>query len=318
MARLCFVTTCMGRLAHLQLTLAKVVAQRDSSCVVVDYSCPERCGEWVEANYPQVRVVRVPGKTTFNRSPAANAGSRAVNAPWICFFDCDILFESSFAEKVLPLLQPGHYYGPYPIRDLGTYGTFICSREDFERVGGYDEVYEGWGQRDLDLYHALEFAGVKRRVFSSSLLRHIPHDDESRTKFHDIKKLRINHSTNAIYRLAKFDVMQLTGGVLSLQMRQRLYEEAAEMTKLIVHKGTSSHLNVQIIGLDFSLAYQIHARKGRRFQRFITKVHGLIKYALLRKERPARDPLTRILYGRRLPLGGRLSSPVVARHSERN
>jgi hypothetical protein len=164
------------------------------------------------------------------------------------------------------------------------------------------------------LYHALEFAGVKRRVFSSSLLRHIPHDDESRTKFHEIKTLRVNHSTNAIYRLVKFDVMQLTGGALSLQMRRRLYEKAAEMTKLIAHKGTSPHLNVQIDGWDFSLAYQIHARKGRRFQRFVAKVQGLIQYAVLRKERPGRDPLTRVLYGRRLPFGGRLGSPVVGRH----
>ena len=49
MAEICIITTCMGRLAHLRQSLPSFTAQPDTSVVVVDYSCPERSGEWVES-----------------------------------------------------------------------------------------------------------------------------------------------------------------------------------------------------------------------------------------------------------------------------
>lgn len=318
MPRLCFVTTCMGRLAHLQLTLGRVLAQRDSSCVVVDYSCPERCGEWVSANYHEVRVVRVPGKTKFNHSPAANAGSRAVNAPWVCFFDCDILFEFAFAETVLPLLQPGYYYCPHPIRDWALCGTFICSQEDFERIGGYDEVYKGWGERDFDVYSALEFVGVKRRTFSSSLLRHLPHGERSRVQFHDSKERHVVQSINRIYRFIKFDMMHVTGGLLRQETRDDLYEKVAERMRCTIYKGKPLDLAIEIPGLDLILRYQVHGIRERHIIQFVNMVYRsqlinrfyrFIKAALLRRSLD----LTKAIYGRHLPFGRRLDLSLTSK-----
>src|SRR5262245_39656126 len=192
MASLCFITTCMGRLAYLKKTLGQVVSQEDSSCVVVDYSCPDRCGEWVEATYPEARVVRVPGEKTFNRSIAANAGSRAADTPWICLHGCDISFDPRFAKQIIPMLRAGYYYCPEPISDPGLCGTFISSRQDFERIGGYDQIYRGWGDEDLDVYCALEYIGLKRNTFPAGWLYHIPHGDD----------LRVKHQTNSHRDLA--------------------------------------------------------------------------------------------------------------------
>src|SRR5438105_1209584 len=102
MSRLCFVISCMGRLSFLQQTLGRMAGQSDCSCVVVDYSCPDHAGDWVTAHYPQVRVVRRPGETVFSLAAARNAGAGAVDAPWICFTDADILLEPNFADAVLP------------------------------------------------------------------------------------------------------------------------------------------------------------------------------------------------------------------------
>ena len=235
MSKLCFVTTCMGRLEHLKESLPRVVAQPDCSCVVVDYSCPDRCGDWVEATYPQVRVVRIPGQTTFNRSLASNAGARAAEAPWLGFFDADICFEPSFADEVLEKLQPGRYYRPEPVTDAGTVGTFLCEREAFERVGGYDEVYKGWGGRDRDVYWSLQFVGVKPAGFPSSLVRHIPHEDEDRTRFHDVKALSVIGTINGLYRMMKLDMMRVTQRLLLREHRDRLYEQIATTLKRGLH-----------------------------------------------------------------------------------
>ena len=48
------------------------------------------------------------------------------------------------------------------------------------------DVYKRQG-RDRDLYATLQFAGAKQAEFPSALLRHIPHGNEDRTRFHDVK-----------------------------------------------------------------------------------------------------------------------------------
>ena len=162
MAAICFVTTCMGRLAALRQTLGPMLDQPGGSCVVVDYSCPDGAGDWVEANHPSVRVVRVPGQSRFNASAARNIGARHVDAPWICFVDSDVVLEPGFTAALLATLEPGGFYRVWS-DDRGLGGTFACARSDFERVGGYDEVYPCWGEEDNDLYDALQFVGVEQR-----------------------------------------------------------------------------------------------------------------------------------------------------------
>lgn len=53
-----FITTCKDRLQHLKETLPLLVADKPTEIVVVDYDCPANSGDWVEANYPDVKVVR--------------------------------------------------------------------------------------------------------------------------------------------------------------------------------------------------------------------------------------------------------------------
>ena len=223
MAKLCFVMTCKGRLGHLRQSLPRVVEQHDCSCVVVDYSCPDQAGDWVQKHYPQVRVVRVEGRPTFSRSSANNAGAREADARWLCFLDADILLEPSFASTVLPLLEPGHYYRANPLKDWATFGTFICGRRAFERIGGFDELFQGYGGEDVEVYQALDFIGMKRQSFPSALLQHIAHEDEARTQHHDQKDRGLTISINNVYRIIKFDLIRLQSKFISQEARITLY-----------------------------------------------------------------------------------------------
>ena len=231
MSKLCFVTTCMGRLAHLRQTLPLMVAQPDCTCVVVDYSCPEHCGDWVEAHHPGVRVVRVADQATFNAAFARNAGAGVTDTPWLCFVDADICLHPCFAETVLPLLQPGHYYRCHPIVDDGTCGTFLCERESFSSIGGYDDVYQGWGREDVDVFWALGAAHVKPARFPSELLRHIGHSDDDRTRFHRVTARPLNGRINLIYHTLKFDIMRVTQVPLVRTQREGLYNQVATLVK---------------------------------------------------------------------------------------
>ncbi len=100
-----FVTTCQGRLDDLKQTLPNTSQQPHSTVIVVDYSCPQNAGDWVREHFPAVQVVAVPGKDIFDRSDAKNAGGFAVQTPWLCLLDCDIVLHEDFCFASLATAQ---------------------------------------------------------------------------------------------------------------------------------------------------------------------------------------------------------------------
>lgn len=225
MTTLGFVVTCKGRLQHLSQSLPKLAAQANSECVLVDYDCPEHCGDWAAAHVPSVRVVRVRDAPFFSAAHARNLGVRAISAPWICFTDADMLMQADFSAQVAPQLRPGLFYRPAPMT-YDMWGTFICPREDFFRAGGYDEVMQGWGGEDDDLYYRFTALGLKQGFFSGTALEAIRHGDEDRTRHHAVKDKWSNQRINTLYLQLKYDIaQQLKTAGLSAETRQTLYEE---------------------------------------------------------------------------------------------
>lgn len=245
-----FVTTCMGRLAHLQQSLPSLAQQAGSECVLVDYSCPERSGEWAEQHCPDVRVVRVESAVRFNLARARNAGAAVCEAEWLCFIDADVRVEPAFTAEVAGLLEPGAYYRPLP-PDALTWGTVIVARKDFERVGGYDEIMEGWGGEDDDLYARLQFAGCRTGGFPGRLLHGIAHGETERVKHYDIKDRELNHRINALYMCIKSDLSRLAGRPVPAEIRRTLYADLNRIMPEADARRTSARLNIDLAQVPF-------------------------------------------------------------------
>jgi glycosyltransferase involved in cell wall biosynthesis len=246
MGDLCLVTTCMGRLDKLRQTLGPMLAQDGGvPVVVVDYSCPDGVGDWVEANHPAARLVRVPGRSRFNASAARNIGAGHADAEWMAFVDSDVVLDPRFAAEVRRLLARGGFYRCQS-DDPGLGGTFVCARDDFERVGGYDEVYPCWGEEDNDLFDAFEFAGLERRPYSAELVRHLTHDDATRTRYYPVADKELGHAINRVYRLVKWDIARLNRERPGPELRRALYEKVAEMVKTSFETGRESDLGVTL------------------------------------------------------------------------
>ncbi len=246
MAAMSFVTTCKGRLDHLRQTLPRLVAQADSECIVVDYDCPDGCADWVCANYPGVKLVRVGNAPVFRKSHAQNLGAAIAGAPWLCLVDADILVSDSFMATVAPLLLAGRYLRPQPV-SFGAYGSFVCARQDFEAVGGYDEAFEGVSYMDDDLYVRLEMAGMGVTGFPGEHFAAIDHDHELRTRHYEIKDRPLNHRINFYYANIKHDLMRHGGSGLPLESRRAIYAEVKRV--VLAHaKGStgSTHLEVSL------------------------------------------------------------------------
>lgn len=221
---LTFVTTCKGRLQHLRQTLPLLAAQPSSACVMVDYGCPDHSGDWVQANLPQVTVVRWPHGGTFSAAHARNLGVAAATGDVICLIDADICVAPGFAAAVLARFDPRRYYLAEPLAgDIS--GTMVCARSAFEFAGGYDEACAGWGGEDLDLYDRLEFHGVQRGSFPAALLSALPHPDSARTAHHALADKELSNSINLLYSHIKLDLMRLSGSRLPTDFRHRLHAQ---------------------------------------------------------------------------------------------
>lgn len=244
-AALCFITTCRGRLAHLQQTLPLLVDQAGATCIVVDYDCPESAGAWVERHHPAVKVVRSGPRPRFEIARARNLGGEAAESPWLCFVDADAVLAPEFAATVLPRLQPGGYYLADEDRQ-SLNGMCICRKEDFDRVGGYDAVLQGWGMEDKEFYARLKLAALAHRHFPANLVRMIPHGNEERVQHYDIKDGEFSSTLNLVYCRAKMDLMRMGAPEMDEKQRQRFYERISGGMKAAAANGTPFTLRVPL------------------------------------------------------------------------
>jgi hypothetical protein len=182
----------MGRLSSLTRSLPTFSRQPNSRVIVVDYSCPDGAGAWVEAHHPECRVVRVPGREFFHLSHARNVGFRAVapDADWVCFVDADVCLSPSFYEDVRPLLEPGRFAVlPMHPKNKGLTGLILVSRADVSRCGGFDESYENYGRQASAMRVALFGKGLTPVFLGDGLARHMDHEDEARSRHYRQKDL---------------------------------------------------------------------------------------------------------------------------------
>jgi len=273
MPALSYITTCKGRLQHLQQSLARVAHQPHLECIVVDYGCPERCGDWVAAHYPSVRVVRTGPTEGFNASKARNAGAALASAPWLGFFDADILLDPAFSSLVVPELKSGNFYRANPL-GTQTWGSILCQRDDFVRVGRYDECYSGWGGEDDDLVTMLRLHGLKPMGFPAALLGEIAHSDALRTRFCEIQDRWLQNRINRVYLEAKTDLLGMRRSPLSAQEAAALY---AEIHSTLSKAGTPDEVERTI---QVTLAPQLLGSPAQRGQCQIFEMRKTISYSV--------------------------------------
>lgn len=183
------VTTCMGRLDHLKTTLPFMLSEFER-VIVVDWSCPQNCGDWAENEGAE--VVRRKGEKYFSAPKARNLGARHVQTRSVCFIDADVLPMTGCKAEIENLLNLSSMVIAARTsdgKDVHSLGGFIAlDIGQFWGVAGYDESLTGYCLEDAHLRARLYFErDLKPKRLSAGALAALRHDNELRGKFFEEK-----------------------------------------------------------------------------------------------------------------------------------
>jgi len=147
--------------------------------VIVDWSSrrPLWCYE------PRVVVARARDQASWQASRCHNLGLSLATGDLILRLDADdVLGEDFFARQ--PYLYGSFYYADLKEArdDNETHlaGVVYALKEDFLRIGGYNERIEVYGYEDTDLVNRLVASGLHPLPLDFNTLHHLPHGDEAR------------------------------------------------------------------------------------------------------------------------------------------
>jgi len=242
--RLDVVITCKGRLAHLKQSLPTIAHVEGVRIILVDYDCPQKSGEWVKSNFPNVDVLFIRNSPHFELAKARNLGAQKVRAPWVMFMDADVLVRPGFAAWMKTHLTPGYFYNN-PRLPTELMGTFICQAENFRQVKGYDENFETWGGEDIDIYHRLIKAGVQKMIIEEPLFDAIEHEDSLRFEYTSgtDSKVMANIENN-FYMSVKYDLNDFGLDIDKANLTQSIQSNIKEYIKARIENITENKYEV--------------------------------------------------------------------------
>lgn len=237
-----------------------MVAQGANEVIVVDFSCPEGTGDFVAANFPSVRLVRVSGEQFFSNWKARNAGASVATSDVLVFTDADTILD----ERAVAFLSdnlPARAYGFFDRKTSSTFNTggprlaanqlkgfHVIPAAAFRRSGGYDEILEGYASgADTDLEERLTMIRLSRHALDPCIIQSvIEHDASSRTHHH-AHPIRTSYCAGLLYRSAKFSLLKLRGQLeLPLRTRETLYLAALEAARSLGPDRDKAAMNVMI------------------------------------------------------------------------
>jgi len=155
--------------------------------IVVDWSCPQKSGDWAEDQGAQ--VVRRTGEKFWYISKARNLGARAVETRSICFLDADTLvlpglrLEIEAQLNLSTMVIASRRANGLEVHDLG--GFIALDIGHFWGVKGYNENLSGYALEDCYLRAQLCLElGLKVSRVSPGIIAAIRHSNELRGQYH--------------------------------------------------------------------------------------------------------------------------------------
>jgi hypothetical protein len=179
------------RVPHLLTTLESIAGQRGASleCIVVEQDAqphlPGRLPAWVQYVHTPLPAPAMP----YCRAWAFNVGAKRARAPILVLHDNDMLAPADYASGVVERVRKGYeainlkrfifYLEPDHtaavldagasltcqapqtiVQNLEGGGSVAITRNGYERIGGLDESFVGWGGEDNEFWERAQTLNV--------------------------------------------------------------------------------------------------------------------------------------------------------------
>jgi glycosyltransferase involved in cell wall biosynthesis len=177
------VMPCMGRLHQVRESAPALLAHPEIEFILVDYSCPDHCGDYAGRHWPRARVVEAPGQRFFNKCRALNLGFQHARGEWVAEVDADLVVGPDFLRTLRPLLQSDEVV----VRCDVNGGFLVCRPAVLQSCGGYDERFANFGIEDFDIVRRILELGYRQVCAPRTLFRVISHGHDERVRFYPIQ-----------------------------------------------------------------------------------------------------------------------------------
>lgn len=188
-------TTCMGRTMHLKKTYIKNIEDNLSypniEFVLLNFGSNDSMDAWVREHLKEyinrgiVMYYHTQEPRKFHASKAKNLSHRLSSGEILVNLDADNYLGKDFAFFTNYLFQRKkniflHFSGR-GFRYYDTCGRIAVKREDFFKVGGYNEAFKSMAYQDIDFIKRLEVTELRSiRVDHINFLRTIKHGSDLR------------------------------------------------------------------------------------------------------------------------------------------
>lgn len=198
--KISFCITCMNRLKHLKRTLKRNIKYNKDypnlEFVLLDYNSADDLQNWVLKNFKKELADNTLAyyKTTkpqyFHMANAKNIAHNLASGDIVCNLDADNYTGKDFAFYINQLAQDSldvigihrndHRFFPSHISDCG--GRVFLSKNNFIKLGGYNEKFKGWGLEDVEFKKRADILGLKFIDIPRIFLGAITHNNKLRVK----------------------------------------------------------------------------------------------------------------------------------------
>lgn len=145
-----------------------------------------------------VKILRVDNEQYFSLSKAFNLAIKNTINKNILKIDIDyVLIDESFIDLLIELYDrlDNEFFAGIDHSASFFFGMLFVKKQDFLEAGEYNELFEGWGHDDIDLYNRIKKKMTKIENISSYIY-HNPHDDNLRVANYNIKDKNISYKIN--------------------------------------------------------------------------------------------------------------------------
>jgi hypothetical protein len=184
----------MNRIHHIKQTLPANIrnnTDQNTNFLILDYHSSDGLQEYVteffsdELGTGRLQLYRYEQAEYFSHAHSRNMAVALSDAELVCNVDADnftgkdfdVFLQSQFHQRgdcVVTALSNEN-------KSYGAFGRMCTSKKAFQRVGGYDETFTGYGFEDYDLIRRLEASGLEKILINEeSFLKTLPHGNTVR------------------------------------------------------------------------------------------------------------------------------------------